>query len=365
MWRALACMRWLNKRRTWMFSKSEMDKLHNLMPVHPHIIVYFSRRVRYNHQIGDFINKGAILCYVWDAHTRKSEESLEQRVNKCLAACGADSDDGHQSPAKDAKLQSSKKVENDVEARLGVWCSQGICLSKKRNGDYDVTLGIQELSDIAVRALSPGVNDPHTAVQCMDVLSSLLAELARMDLDVPNARDADGHLRLCAPRRSFAYLTSMLDAIRRYGASDLGVCRRGVRLFGELGAILTRDHRLDRVPAVLAQLEQWKRVGEQNFESNSPEIESLRDLYDHMLRSIAESDSLVLKRGESVGKDLQEYEITHKEEKTQSKSIKNVSAAEPDTSAAGQAGKILNIISGLMPASESSECGEPEEEDKE
>ena len=144
-----------------------------------------------------------------------------------------------------------------TEERMGYFASQGISISKKRSGDFDVSLGIQQLSDIAVRALSPGVNDPQTAIQCMDVLSSLLVTLAKLNLGIPNARDANDNVRLCAPRRSFSFLLAMLDSLRHYGASDLGVCRRGLCMFGDLRAILTRQGQMDRVPAVFDQLEQW------------------------------------------------------------------------------------------------------------
>jgi len=168
--------------------------------------------------------------------------------------------------------------------------------------------------DIAVRALSPGVNDPFTATQCMDVLTSLLATLATMPLGVPHVRDSKGRIRLCAPRRSFSYLLAMLDSIRRYGGSDLSVCRRALRLFGDLGMILPQVGRVDAIPTVLVQMEQWMRVARQNFNEESSEIKSLEELYDHIRISIAESDKIVV-RDESGVKDLQDWETTYCEEK--------------------------------------------------
>jgi uncharacterized membrane protein len=169
-----------------------------------------------------------------------------------------------------------------------------------------------------MRALSPGINDPTTAVQCMDVLSSLLATLALMDLGIPNVRDAAGNVRACAPRRSFSYLVSMLDSIRRYGGSDLSVCRRGLRLFGDLGAILTRAGREERIPVVFTQLEQWLVVCKANFDAGTPELESLEELYSYVLKGIKDSDDVKVKRNEDVGKETQDFEITHNEEEEES-----------------------------------------------
>lgn len=257
--------------------------------------------VRYNNQIGDFVNRGTVLCYVWDLNTQPDHKlSLEDRVLKFLPASDDDEND--------------KDREKTVERRLGEWASKGIALSQRRDSDFDVTLGIQQITDIAVRALSPGINDPQTAIQCMDVLTTLLATLATMELDVPSARDSDGNIRAFAPRRSFSFLLSMLDGIRGYAGSDLSVYRRGLRLFGDLGVILSRCGRVNRIPAVLAQIEQWMVVAKANFTTGSPELVSLKELYDHELRSIAESDRLVLKSGEegeeTKVKDLQAFETT-------------------------------------------------------
>jgi len=109
-------------------------------------------------------------------------------------------------------------------------------------------------------------------------------------------------------RHSFPYVLSILDSICRYGGRDLVVCRRGLRLFGDLGAILTRANRLDRVPAVLSELDQWMVVVKASFAEGTPELMSLQQLHDYMLRHIAKSDHLVVKSGESVARDLQDYE---------------------------------------------------------
>jgi hypothetical protein len=127
-----------------------------------------------------------------------------------------------------------------------------------------------------------------------------------MNLGIPNARDEADNIRACAPRRSFSYQVSMLDSIRRYGGSDLGVCSRGLRLFGDLGTILTRAGRIERVPVVLTQLEQWLAVCKAKFARGSPELESLQELYE-------DSDHVKVEHDEDVGKDTQDLDMTHNE----------------------------------------------------
>lgn len=88
----------------------------------------------------------------------------------------------------DGDIARSRTESEEVERRLGCLVNEGVALSKKRTSDLDATLGFQQLCDIAVRALSPGVNDPYAATSCMDVLTSVLATLATMNIGVPHTR---------------------------------------------------------------------------------------------------------------------------------------------------------------------------------
>ena len=262
--------------------------------------------VRYRHQIGEFVNEGTTLCHIWDLKTRETDldVKLGKRVFELITY--------EEESWKD--LGMVKRVER----KLGVFASEGVIMSKKRSSDLDVTLGLQQLSDIAMRALSPGINDPTSAIQCMDVLSHILSTLSLMNLGIPNARDEADNIRACAPRRSFSYLVSMLDSIRRYGGSDLGVCRRGLRLFGDLGAILTRAGRTERIPVVLTQLEQWLVTCKANFANGSPELDSLQELYEFVLRGIEDSGHIKVKHDEDVGKETQDLDMTHNEPESES-----------------------------------------------
>ena len=81
--------------------------------------------------------------------------------------------------------------------------------------------------DTAIRALSPAVNDPTTAVQGIDVLEPLVRELAARDLDGSFARSDDGRVRLVWPSPGWEdALDLAFDEIRGYGASAMQICRR-------------------------------------------------------------------------------------------------------------------------------------------
>ncbi|MFD9358370.1 DUF2254 family protein [Streptomyces sp. NPDC060031] len=69
----------------------------------------------------------------------------------------------------------------------------------ERTFDQDPQLPFRLLVDIALRALSTAVNDPATAVDCLDRVEDLLARLADRDLDRGHFADEDGALRVTVP----------------------------------------------------------------------------------------------------------------------------------------------------------------------
>lgn len=66
----------------------------------------------------------------------------------------------------------------------------------ERSFDQDPMLAIRLLADIALRALSPAVNDPATAVDAIDATEGLLRALTRRDIDVRDITDTTGQLRI-------------------------------------------------------------------------------------------------------------------------------------------------------------------------
>ena len=102
-----------------------------------------------------------------------------------------------------------------------------IDLAQERTFEQDPKYPIRLLVDIAIKALSPAINDPTTAVQAVDQIEDLLHRLGRHDLDAGYARDADGVLRLIFPMPTWEdYLALAFDEIRQYGATSVQVMRR-------------------------------------------------------------------------------------------------------------------------------------------
>jgi uncharacterized membrane protein len=70
-----------------------------------------------------------------------------------------------------------------------------MAVDNERNVEQDAAYGLQQLVDVALKALSPSVHDPHTAVTCIDHLGALLHRLSQRHIEGP-LRRRDGRLRL-------------------------------------------------------------------------------------------------------------------------------------------------------------------------
>jgi uncharacterized membrane protein len=127
---------------------------------------------------------------------------------------------------------------------------RGIELGSQRTFEQDPKYAIRLLVDIAIRALSPAVNDPTTAVQALDQIEDLLLRLGQRNLDIGRYRDEDGKLRLIVPFPTWDDLLRLsFDEICFYGATSVQVMRR----MNALIADLSRSVRKERLPA----LEYW------------------------------------------------------------------------------------------------------------
>jgi uncharacterized membrane protein len=100
-------------------------------------------------------------------------------------------------------------------------------LGAERTFEQDPKYAIRILVDIAIKALSPAINDPTTAVQALDQVEDLLMRLGSRSLTAGRSRDAQGKVRLTFPVPSWEdFLVLAFDEIRFYGASSIQVMRR-------------------------------------------------------------------------------------------------------------------------------------------
>ncbi len=102
-----------------------------------------------------------------------------------------------------------------------------IILGRERAFRDDPRYALRLLVDMAIRALSPAINDPTTAVQALDHIEMLLHRLGNSNLDVGEVRDADGNVRLVYSAPNWEdFLRLGVSEIMQYGATSLQVQRR-------------------------------------------------------------------------------------------------------------------------------------------
>ncbi|MFG2755470.1 DUF2254 domain-containing protein [Streptomyces wuyuanensis] len=120
-----------------------------------------------------------------------------------------------------------------------------VALGVERTIEQDPAFGLRILVDIAIRALSPAVNDPTTAVQVLNHIEAFLHTIGRLRLTGRfTLHDARGEPRLEVRGRSWEdFLQLAVTEIREYGAGSLQICRRLRALFhGLLAAGLPEEH---------------------------------------------------------------------------------------------------------------------------
>jgi len=130
-----------------------------------------------------------------------------------------------------------------LDDRITAELNAPFVVSRQRTVEQDVAYGIRQIVDIAMKALSPGVNDTTTAVMCVDYLAAILVRLAPRRIAAAHCLDQD-ELRVMARGPSFAGLVSeSFDQIRQNAGGNVAVL---LRMLGALEAIASRTLSPDR-----------------------------------------------------------------------------------------------------------------------
>jgi uncharacterized membrane protein len=120
-----------------------------------------------------------------------------------------------------------------------------LVMARQRTIDQDVAFALRMLVDIAIRALSPAVNDPTTAVQSLDRIEGLLVELYRRAPGPVVVRDGDGAELGLVPAPTWTdYLELAVTEIRHYGTGSAQVGRRLHALYEHLLAEIDDEARV-------------------------------------------------------------------------------------------------------------------------
>ena len=190
--------------------------------------------IRIGHRVGHFIVAGTPLVEVWPGEAANTEE-LAKSVNGFFIT-------GH-----------------------------------KRSQEQDLEFLINELVEIAARALSPGVNDPFTAISCINHLGVSLCDLAQRIFPPVLKKDGENRLRIIAYPTTFDRIVdAAFNQIRQYGRTHAAVT---IRLLESIRVVLPFTCYPEQREVLLRQAAMIERGSHDGL----PEEADRRDLHERYL----------------------------------------------------------------------------------
>jgi uncharacterized membrane protein len=124
------------------------------------------------------------------------------------------------------------RIDQQVEKQL----RHAFQLGKQRTPTQDVEYAVNQLVEMAVRAMSPAINDPFTAMTCLDYQAQGLALLAQKGRESPYIYDQDGRLRLIFEPLPYAQLlNSAFDMLRHCSCDNATVLLHMLEVIEAIG----------------------------------------------------------------------------------------------------------------------------------
>lgn len=159
---------------------------------------------------------------------------------------------------------ASLALENPPDKEIMAALRTAYSIDRFRTVHQDCAFGIRQLVDMALRALSPGINDTTTAVMCVDYLTAILARLASREI-TSSRRYEDGELRVISIGQTFASLVAeSFDQIRGSAQGNVAIM---LRMLGALHTIASLTDSPSRRRVLREQVEGIAELAERTIES--------------------------------------------------------------------------------------------------
>lgn len=140
-------------------------------------------------------------------------------------------------------------------------------IGKTKTSQQDLEYSIHQLVEIAARALSPGINDPFTAIACVDNLTATLCYLAEAEFPSKHRFDKDGNLRVIADTIDFeGVLDAAFNQIRQFSGGSTAVI---IRLMEALTTILKFTKKVSYKKAVIKHAKMVLTLGKKTIEEEN------------------------------------------------------------------------------------------------
>lgn len=166
--------------------------------------------------------------------------------------------------------------EEKVNKQLIAQINNAFGLGSQRTEQQDIEFSIDQLVEIAVRALSPGINDPFTAIRCIDQLNAALCHFAQREIPSPYRYAHNNQLRVIAEPITFAEVTdTAFNQIRQYGQSSVAVT---MRLLEAIAVIASFTHRTSDQIALRRHADMIER-GSQEGVAEELDLKAIKERY--------------------------------------------------------------------------------------
>lgn len=157
---------------------------------------------------------------------------------------------------------NSAKKEKDLEEILS-----NFVIGEVKTSQQDLEFSIHQMVEIASRALSPGVNDPFTAIACIDNLTATLCYLVRVDFPSKCRQDEKGTLRIIADAVDFeGILDASFNQIRQFSGGSPSVI---IRMMESLVLIQSFAKKESHQTALIRHAEMVFRMGKRTIEEKN------------------------------------------------------------------------------------------------
>ena len=134
-------------------------------------------------------------------------------------------------------VDSGFRVSDRISEEHTLQLLAAVDIGPARTMQQDVEFGIVQIVDIALRAISPAVNDPTTAISCVDQLSCILIRWAGRAPPRGYFYSSPHVLRVVIPWIDFNGLLDLaFEQIRHYAVADAAVSLRLMRALGDIAS---------------------------------------------------------------------------------------------------------------------------------
>ncbi|MCF8360589.1 MAG: DUF2254 domain-containing protein [Prolixibacteraceae bacterium] len=191
-----------------------------------------------HHRPGDYLIQNMVLCYIL-----------------CNEAC-------------------SEEVHNAI--------LNNFILGKVRTPLQDAEYSIHQMVEVASRALSPGVNDPYTAIACIDNLTSVMCYLTGVIFPSPYRYDSQDTLRVIADNHTFSgMLNAAFNQIRQFSDGNPSVM---IRLMEAMSIISTFSRSNNQQDIIVQHAEMIMNAAEKTF-SEKRDLEDMKERFTSLKKS--------------------------------------------------------------------------------